>query len=96
MKKFLALFVVAFSLMSFSNTDYNTVVSNEDITYSSDILNDYQISVDYSYLEEIDCWKCSATIVNPDFSTTTISATSCISPSMACFYVGRELTRLME
>lgn len=97
MKKILVLFVLAFGLMSFSSSEYITAISDtEDITNKFEASNDYEISVDYNYSEEIECWICTLTIFNPDFTTTTITGESCISADVACFYARQELLRRME
>lgn len=94
MKKFLVLFVLAFSLMSFTSSKYVGISSNNDVTEKSEALNSYEISIDYS--DEIECWTCTLTVVFPDFTTTTIIGESCVSPGMACLYARQELSRRLE
>ena len=96
MKKFLFLIVMAFGFMSFTNTDYVSEISTEDITNNSEVLNDYEISVEYNYSDEIECWTCTLTVVFPDMTSTTITGESCISPGMACLYARNELSRRFE
>lgn len=96
MKKILILFVVAFSLMSFTSSEYIIKNNSEDIVTEFEVINDYEISVEYSYSDEIDCWTCTLTIVFSDFTTTTIVGESCISAEMACFYARRELSRRLD
>lgn len=82
--------------MSFTSIETLNVSNTETITNESEVINDYAISLEYSYSDEIDCWTCTLTVVFPDFTTTTIEGYSCISPETACFYARQELLRRID
>jgi hypothetical protein len=80
--------------MSFTNGENTLVSYNDGNTEASEFLNDYETTtVDHIYLEEEDLnlYTCTLTVVNPDFTTTTVTATSLISGKMACAYARDKL-----
>ena len=85
---------MAFSFMSFISVENVNVVSNDDITNVSEILNDYEISINYE--EDLELYTCTITVFNPDFTTTTVTATSLINGKMACLYAREKLSPSLQ
>jgi hypothetical protein len=59
MKKILILFVMAFGLMSFTSIENVNIVSNDDIANVSEVLNHYEISINYE--EDLNLYTCTIT-----------------------------------
>ena len=94
MKKILILFVMVFGLMSFTSIENVNIVSNDDIANVSEVLNHYEISINYE--EDLNLYTCTITFFFPDFTTRTVTGTSLVNGKMACANARAQLTAAEE